>query len=140
MTVSHILVPYDGTISSERAFDEALKITKKYHNTLTLVSCFEEGSIPESYLAEVTTDFKGKILNKIKDLEKKAISQEVRFTHFFIKNSSRIQEEILKFADQNHVDMIIIGPTSKPTKFTYLFSSSVSKDVQRFSKCVVKLV
>ena len=31
MTVSHILVPYDGTDKSDQAFDEALKLTKKYH-------------------------------------------------------------------------------------------------------------
>ena len=40
MTVSKILVPYDGSEPSDRAFDEALKIAKKSNGVIFTLTCY----------------------------------------------------------------------------------------------------
>lgn len=139
MTVSHILVPYDGQKDAERAFDEAIKICKKYSCKLSLVTCFDESFNGASYaLEELPTHFTHIITKKIKILESKAKNKSVSFSHHFIK-SKFIVQELISFASKNNVDMIIAG-SSKPGEFKKLFFGSVSEELQNNAKCIVKIV
>ena len=95
MTVSHILVPYDGQKDAERAFDEAIKICKKYSCTLSLVTCFDESFNGTGFaLSELPTHFAHIITKKIKILEDKAKNESVSFSHYFIKSKFIVQELI----------------------------------------------
>jgi len=142
MTVSHILVPYDGQKDAERAFDEAVKICKKYSCKLSLVTCFDESdqkfNLAFFALKEFDTHFAHIITEKIKILESEVKKESVSFSHHFIK-SKWIVQELISFASKNNVDMIIAG-SSKPGEFKKLFLGSVSEELQNNAKCIVKIV
>ena len=83
MTVSHILVPYDGTDKSDHAFDEALKITKKYSCTLSVVTCFHQSYESTFGYVDYILDEKS-ISPKIKKLKEKAKIENVSFSDYLI--------------------------------------------------------
>ena len=41
MTFQKILVPYDGSSCSDRAFKAALDLAQKYNSKITIVSCID---------------------------------------------------------------------------------------------------
>jgi len=139
MTISHILVPYDGQKDAERAFDKAVEICKKHHCRLSLVTCIEESSNGVIFvLSEIPAHFAHIITEKIKILEDKANKKSVSFSHHFIK-SKFIVQELVSFASKNNVDMIITG-SSQPGELKKLFLGSVSEELQKNAKCIVKIV
>ena len=137
MTVSHILVPYDGTDESDQAFDEALKITKKYSCTLSVVTCFFQGYQKPFGRVDYILD-EHIVLTKKKKLEEKAKIENVSFSHHVIE-ALNIVGVILAFAEENNVDMIIMG-SQKRQGFKKLLQGSISEEIQKYAKCIVKII
>jgi nucleotide-binding universal stress UspA family protein len=137
MTVSHILVPYDGTDKSDHAFDEALKITKKYSCTLSVVTCFHQSYKRMFGYVDYILDEKS-ISSKIKKLKEKAKIENVSFSDYLI-DSPQIVGVLLAFADENNVDMIIMG-SQKRQGFKKLLQGSISEEIQKHAKCIVKII
>ena len=137
MTVSHILVPYDGTDKSDHAFDEALKITKKYSCTLSVVTCFHQSYKRMFGYVDYILDEKS-ISSKIKKLKEKAKIENVSFD-FNLIDSPQIVGVLLAFADENNVDMIIMG-SQKRQGLRKIIQGSISEEIQKHAKCIVKII
>ena len=45
MIIKNILVPYDGTPSSQRAFNSALKLAKKHEAKILIFTCIPDKAI-----------------------------------------------------------------------------------------------
>ena len=137
MTVSHILVPYDGTDKSDQAFDEALKITKKYSCTLSVVTCFHQSYQRTFGYVDYILDEKS-FSSKRKKLKEKAKIENVSFD-FNLIDSPQIVGVLLAFADENNVDMIIMG-SQKRQGLRKIIQGSISEEIQKRAKCIVKII
>jgi len=138
MTLSHILVPYDGTEQSDQAFEEALKLTKKYSCALSVVTCFRQSYQLMIGYADYILD-ENSISSKKKNLKKKAKNENVSYSHYII-DSERIVDTILAFADEHDVDMIIMGSQKKPGIMKKIYQGSISKEIKKHAKCIVKII
>ena len=75
MQYKDILVPYDDSEPSKRAFDTALDIAKKFESTITVVHCIEAGESRDYWYTDsryeeaIRKKIKKKIQQKISKLE-----------------------------------------------------------------------
>ena len=44
LSFNHILVPYDGTKTGDRAFNGAIQLAKKFASKITILACIERES------------------------------------------------------------------------------------------------
>jgi hypothetical protein len=57
LSYKHILVPYDGTKTGDRAFNGAIQLAKKFGSKITLLACVErESTLRKPIHQEVTKD------------------------------------------------------------------------------------
>jgi len=73
MNPKNILVPYDGSSYSKRAFDAALDIAEKFDSKITILACIEVFSIGwfgKSNVEEILLrKLRSKIMNEIQKME-----------------------------------------------------------------------
>jgi len=146
-----ILVPYDGSIFSKKAMSEALEMAKSFNSKIHILSVIEVASdLPSGVLSEVITKKVDKLKREIK-LPKK-FSTPKKLQHQInecVKYGVDVQVEvimggaadsILKFANQNKVDLIVIGSKGLRgiKKITAL--GSVSRRVSEEAKCPVMII
>jgi len=136
MAVSHILVPYDGTDKSDQAFEEALKLTKKYSCILSVVTCFHTSYVSLAYTTSIINEHI--ISSKMKKLEEKAKIENVSFS-FHVINSPFVVTALLEYVDENNVDMIIMG-SQKRQGIKRILRGSISEKIQKRAKCIVKII
>ena len=129
--IKHILVPYDGSGFSNRAFEFALDLAKKYGSSITvgtvmssplLASSFLDigavgNSVDKETLASIEKHF-----DKIRHLSKR-FSIPVR-TEVFV--SSSVAESLVSFATSNSVDLIVMGTRGRGDNRLMLGSVSIS--------------
>ncbi|EIJ66334.1 universal stress family protein [Candidatus Nitrosopumilus salaria BD31] len=137
MTVSHILVPYDGSEPSDRAFDEALKIAKKYDSKLLTLTCFHGIVIYPFGFKDYSLNEK-ELPDKFQKLKEKAFAENVSYVHHSIQ-SPAIVSTIQSFALENNVDMIIMGSQNRQGLNKEL-NGDISDEVNRHAHCIVKVV
>lgn len=137
MTVSHILVPYDGSEESERAFDEALKIAKKYDSKISTLTCYWEMIYRLFGFVELSLNAK-KLPEKFKKLNAKASKEKIMHNHYLIE-SDTIVSIIQSFALEHNVDMIIMGSKNRQG-FNKMYNGDLSEEVNRCAHCIVKVV
>jgi len=146
-----ILVPYDGSSFSKNALSEALEIAKAFNSKLFILSVIEVASdIPPGLLSQVIN----KKLNKLKheiSLPKKFMTptklqhQINECTKYGVDVQvevlvGRAADSILKFTNQNKIDLIIMGSKGLRgiKKLTAL--GSVSRRVSEETKCPVMII
>ena len=71
--IKNILVPYDGSNYSKRAFKLALDMAQKFHSKLILVSCIEK--LNGSWFGIELSPFYQKEVKKYKETIKKEITK-----------------------------------------------------------------
>ena len=141
MNISNILVPYDGSENSDRAFEYALDLAKKYNSNLVTISCildqnqFPEGSGPEGLGLQRQRDAASQ---RILSLESKAEELGVKFKGVIIKTQS-VTDAILSYAESNPIDFIIIGSRGLGG-FKKLLLGSVASIISQHSRCPVMLI
>lgn len=137
MTVTHILVPYDGRIHSDKAFDEALNLSKKYSCSLSIITCFHESLVRMFGMTDFLSN-KNTISNKLKILNEKAKKAKIKSMHYVI-DSRNVVYEILSFSNKNNVDMIIMGSENHGGLKKIIYGS-IANEVQKNAKCIVKVI
>lgn len=143
MQIGKILVPYDGSEYSKRAFSYALDLAKKYNSEMVVVSCIlvqdqlSEASVleEENLQLQKQRDVVAKFLS-ILELE----SEEARVRHkeVILKTPSVI-DALLSYAESNHIDMIIVGSRGLGG-FKKLLLGSVASALAQYSKYPVLIV
>ena len=108
----NILVPYDFTSFAEKAFEKATEIAKKFDSKLTLLgvigSNINTSGMNWSRAQEAHDEAENKAkldLNKIKDLHN---YEHANISVKIIHNPS-IVDGILSFAENNQIDLIVMG-------------------------------
>lgn len=132
-----ILVPTDGSKNSLRGMNLAILLAKATHSNIIGLNVYSLPlSVTVSFDVKNKTRITGeKIIKQAELLSKKA---NVPFTGI-TKFGENIGKTIINFADNQHVDMIIIGSRG-PDSETGMFLGSVANYVVNKSKIPVTIV
>ncbi len=156
MTISKILLPHDGTEMSDRAADKAKEFAKAFNSELLVLHVIEDVPIPPSlvlgndqvWIARTRRSISRKLEEAwMKMAQEKIIKglakENIRGTPKVIigNNIRSTSDQILKFANDNQIDMVIMGSKRLRkgiSKFKAL--GSVSRNISERATCLVLIV
>ncbi|WP_428325606.1 universal stress protein [Nitrosopumilus sp.] len=135
-----ILVPFDGSGYSQKAFDKALEIAEKFGSKLIVVTVLQSKvsdstGISLERMQEIQDEEKDAATVMLKELESQANAKSVAFLMEVIHNPSS-SDGIVTFAEKNNVDLIVIGSHGR-TGFRKIVLGSVANGVLANAKCPV---
>ncbi|MFQ5475502.1 MAG: universal stress protein [Nitrosopumilus sp.] len=143
MTFKNILIPYDGSIHANHAFDKAIEIAKQHDSNLKVVSCLDIANIGGWYIdRQINKD----IMKNAKNLTKKLFSKlnntaKKNSIHvdFKIIESNNTVKSLISFANSKQIDLIIMGSSGRG-EFDKVLLGSVSNGVMQKAKCPVLII
>ncbi len=113
-TFEHILVPYNGTSGSEKAFRKAISLSETIQAKITILTCLEERQTFGFFKTNASNqefEKERKIVEKQQlKLEKFAKEHNVSCGSKIVKNGLA-STKILEFAKEHNVDLIITTKT-----------------------------
>lgn len=135
--LSKILVAIDGSEMSLKAADYGIEFAKKYHSKLIILHVIHIPAAGLMYMTEST--FKQFVEKNKRESEewfntigKEAKEQGIEMKTETIEEIYSVPGAIIKRAEEENVDAIIIGGTGK-SGFKRLLLGSVATDVVRYS-------
>lgn len=156
MTIAKILLPHDGTEMSDRAVDKAKEFAKAFDAELLILHVIEHVPIPPSLILgneRVWMDrTRRSISRKLEEAWMKMVQEKLinGLTKQNIKATPRvlvgntinsISDQILKFAKDNQVDLIIMGSERLEKRISKVRAlGSVSRGVSERASCPVVLI
>jgi len=139
----NILVPFDLSSQSTRAFKVALDVAKKYDSKITLLTCIEGDAWHHKYYdarADSELIKKQKKVSKkhLEELESLASKDNVSVTSNIVASKS-VVNDIVTFAKSRKHDLVVIGSHGR-TGFDKLLLGSVANGVSQKIRCPVLIV
>jgi len=139
----NILVPFDLSAQSTRAFKVALDLAKNYNSKITLLTCLEGDAWKHKYYdsrADVELIKKQKKVTQkyLEKLESLAEKNDIKMKSQIIKSKS-VVNDIVTFAKSRKHDLIVIGSHGR-TGFDKLLLGSVANGVSQKSSCPILIV
>lgn len=143
MAFSKILVPFDGSVFSMRAFKAALRIAKRKKSTVHVLTCLEKGNLGAWYIdkrinKQIIKDAKEFAKKSLSRLEKLADDEGVEVS-IHIQEATSIAKEIISFSESKKIRLIVIGSHGQ-TGFNRMILGSVSNKVSQLAKCPVLII
>ena len=134
--MNHIMCPYDGSDPASRALELAIVLATALGARLTIL-VVTEFIVGRHDVAEVWTEQE---MNVILDHAKGIIAKNRYPNATIVEERSRdASVTIVGYAEQNEVDLIVLGASGKNTAKRFLLGS-VSNDVVRKAHCPVTIV
>lgn len=142
MLFQNILVPYDGSSFSHRAFKVALDISQHYKSKVTVVwyidtysvGWFEKPSDTFDILHGVHKDRQ----QKLSKLENIAKEKGVKIKSKIIESAS-VAKPLVSFAKSKKIDLIVMGAHGH-SGLDRFFLGSVSNSVMQRARCPVLII
>ena len=143
MAFSKILVPFDASAYSMKAFKSALDIAKNQKSEIHVLTCLEKENLGAWYKdsrinKKIMTDAKNYAKDVLSKLEKIGSDNEVPIS-ITIKETKSIAKEIVEFSNSKKINLIVIGSHGQ-TGFNRMILGSVSNKVSQLAKCPVLIV
>lgn len=143
MMFTNILVPFDLSNQSIRAFKTALNIAKKYNSKITLLTCLEGDAWHHKFYDsmannELIKKQKKATLAQIAKLEPLAKKYNIVMKYQIIKSTS-VVKDIINYAKSRKMDLIIMGSHSR-TGADKIILGSVANGVAQKASCPVLIV
>ena len=143
MGFSNILVPFDGSVFSMRAFKAALDIAKRKNSKIHVLTCLEKGNLGAWYIdqrinKQIMKDAKNFAKRSLSRLEKLGKDSGVSIV-IHIQETQSIAKEIISFSNSKKMNLIVIGSHGH-TGFNRMILGSVSNKVSQLAKCPVLIV
>lgn len=143
MAITNILVPFDGSSYSVRAFNAALDIAKKQDAKLNVLTCLEKDNLGAWYKdkrinKQIVKDAKKFAMSFLSKLESTAEKSDVLLSVHVLETKS-ISKQIVDFADSKKINLIVIGSHGQ-TGFNKFVLGSVSNSVSQLAKCPVLII
>ena len=139
-----ILVPVDGSLASEKAAIKAVKIAKDYHSEITYLSVADvRGKF--AYMGDGVVTLPINHAQISSQLVENQIKMLDAFAALVDRNGVKVEkkvlagvpyEEIIKFADENNVDLIVMSRRGF-SKIKRFFVGSVTQRVISDAPCPV---
>jgi nucleotide-binding universal stress UspA family protein len=142
MLYSKILIAYDGSKTSDKAFDSALKLAKLNHfSKLEIINVINEPSYLAGtmYFTPLLTSqeeyalYSAEVTNKIKEM-----ISDFSNTHIEIRQGNPAKT-ILDYAEETKADLIVIGSRGL-NSFGEFVLGSVSHNVMQHAKIPVLVI
>ena len=139
----NILVPFDLSGASMRAFNVALDIAEKYHSKITVITCVEGDAwhhkFYDSRIDEQLIKKQTKAAEKaMEKMEIKANKSGIKIKLQILKSIS-VVKDITSFAKTRKIDLIIMSSHGR-TGLDKLILGSVANGVIQQTKCPVLLL
>jgi nucleotide-binding universal stress UspA family protein len=154
LLTNKILLPHDGTESSDKALEKSKEFAKAFNAELYILHIIEHIPIPPSlilgndrqWIAETRRSIAKKLKEGWLKMAKEKINpilekENIKFNIAVLTNEQQsVSEQILKFASDNKIELIIVGSQrlNKITKIKAL--GSVSRKVSENAICPVMIM
>lgn len=140
--VKNILIPYDGSEPSKRAFEIGLELAKLYNANLNVVTCLlihphVDPVMSAAYVETLKMQKEG-AKKTISELEPKIKQANISFKSDVLESIS-ITDVILEYSEKHAIDLIVMGSRGLGG-FKKLLLGSVASGVSQHSKCPVLIV
>ena len=148
--ISKILVPHDGTEMSDRALERLVELAKTFKAELVLLHVIEEIPVPPSLMLGSDTV----LINRARRSARRELERgwdkmvEVK-THEIERDNVDLSgecrygsaaEQILRFAKNNKIDMIVMGSHRLKGLSKIKALGSVTRKVSEIADCPVLIV
>lgn len=143
MMFSNILVPFDLSNQSIRAFKTALNIAKKYNSKITILTCLEGDAWHHKFYDsradnELIKKQKKVSISHISKLETLASKEDVTIKSQILK-STAVVKDITTYAKSRKIDLIVMGSHGR-TGVDKLILGSVANGVTQKATCPVLII
>jgi len=143
MSFKNILVPYDASGYSERAFKKALEIAEKDDSKITVVTVIQGvyaasigfASKVDQKIIQKQIKTADKFITKLKLAAKK---KGIAFSLKILQGSS-IVKTLVNFTNSRKFDLVVMGSHGR-TGFSQLVLGSVANGIVQHLKCPVMIV
>ena len=148
-----ILLPHDGTDISDKALEKSKEFAKAFNAEICILHIIEHSPLPPSLILDHDRQWiaesRKNIAQKLKEgwikMAKEKINpilekENIKFNIIVSTDELPISEQILKFATENNIDLIIIGShrLSEISKIKAL--GSVSRKVAENVVCPIMII
>lgn len=142
MRLKKILLPTDLSASSISAFKYAKSLAEKYNATIYVLHILENIPILAIHALDLTLErLEENLLENAKKQLEKIVKENLKTKNkvqTFIRKGI-VADEIIKFADEKKVDLIVMG-THGRTGIEYTLLGSIAEKIVRKAKCPVLTV
>ena len=143
MLFKNILVPWDGSKYSNRAFKVALDIAEKYNSKVTGITCIDVifrgyWYYDSEHYRKKLEKQKNAIMNSISNFEKTAKRKDIPFSFRIFETNSSVGK-IVSFAKSKKIDLIVMGSHGR-TGLDKALLGSVANGVAQRVRCPVMIV
>jgi nucleotide-binding universal stress UspA family protein len=150
--IAKILVPHDGTEISNRAFERAIEFAKAFNTEILLLHVIQDIPVPSSLLLGNDRILISKAKRSIaKELEKgwnkmvqeKIVDKMPKDEKIKVRSEIIVgspADEIIRFANTNKIDMIIVGSRRLETISKIKALGSVARKVSEAAECPVMII
>ncbi|MEN3014733.1 MAG: universal stress protein [bacterium] len=137
-----ILVAHDGSENSQRAFNKAIELINNFAEKnkveILVVSVIQISDLPEIAENQAIIDYFRKYYKEVhSNLAEIAQKNDIKLNSYILVGNPSI--EIINFAKENRVDLIVVGKTGK-SKIEQWLLGSVSKKIIDHAPCSVLMV
>ena len=132
-----ILLAYDGSDASKKALKKALEITSKEEGELAILSVTEPVcpvSITDKECSLLDSSLRAETKNLLDKIKGEVAKEPVQVKT--VVKEGRPAEEIIKYAKENKIDLVVIGSHGRHGAKKF-FLGSVSLRVAEHSPCSV---
>jgi len=143
LAITNILVPFDGSTYSVKAFNAAVEIAKRKDAKIKVLTCLEKENLGAWYVdkrvnKQIIKDAKKFAMGFLSKLEKTAKDSDVSLSVHILEAKS-ISKQIVDFANSKKINLIVIGSHGQ-TGFNRFLLGSVSNAVSQSAKCPVLII
>jgi len=142
-TFEHILVPYNGTAGSEKAFRKAISLASSIQAKVTILTCLEERPTFGFFKTKTSKQEFEKERQLVEKqhlkLEKFAKEHDVSCDPKITKNGMA-SVKILEFAKQHNVDLIITTRTKLASHYEKQHYHSTVENMFRNAPCPILIL
>jgi nucleotide-binding universal stress UspA family protein len=145
---SNILVPYDGSVYSQKALKMAVNMASEFESALYLVNVIDVSAV--SPPGQIHSKDTRKTLDQIKSTVKTSVESYLQKIQKDYEDSGVIVKgfvlegditgKLLKFIQDYNIDLVIIGSKGLSGVSKIKMLGSVSRKVSEFAKCPVIIV
>ena len=139
----HILVPYNGTSGSQKAFKKAIGLSQLTNAKITVLTCLEERPTFGFFKTKTSKQEFEKELKLVEkqhlELEKFAKKNNISFSSKTVKNGLASMK-ILEFTKKHDVDLIIMTKTKLSSTYEKMHYQSTIENVFRNSHCPILIL
>ncbi|HET8857093.1 MAG TPA: universal stress protein [Nitrososphaeraceae archaeon] len=149
-----ILLPHDGTEISDMALEKSKEFAKAFNAELYILHVIEHIPIPSmlilgndrQWIAETRRSIAKKLKEGWLKMAKEKINpvlekENIKFNIIALTGEQPVSEQILKFASDNKVNLIIVGSSQRLNKLSKIKAlGSVSRKISENANCPVMIM